>query len=265
MGFEQLMAQLWKIDVVTKIAPEKVPYAGSTERVYKLNDKETYNKDVRGDQSKDNPITGTNKFEWDVPPYTVFERLDEGRNQTPAGIPSFKDYQEKTESEKGGEEMTNTELLECIKANLMQRGIFGFISLHKLLVRQGNTRTRLITKDNLNHCLCKMGVSLTEKNFNKLFKLFDMSNTNEIDFEEFIRTLVGEMNLSRIGFVEKVFYKLDKDHDGFLDIRDIVLGYDPSSHSDVISKKKMPKEIVALFLDSVEAHLSIIVTLFYNE
>ena len=50
MGFEQLMAQLWKIDVVTKIAPEKVPYAGSTEKAGKLKDIETYNKDLQCNQ-----------------------------------------------------------------------------------------------------------------------------------------------------------------------------------------------------------------------
>jgi len=245
---------------LVKSSPEKEPYAGSSEKVYEYSGKKTYSKDIYGVNRKEaNPIVGSNKFEWDVPPYTVFERLEEGKNQAAAGMPSFKDYKSKKGETDDKEEMSNTELLDYIKVALMSQGVFGFTFFHKLLIRGRNDKTQNITKDGLNDCLRSIGIILNEGNFNKLFKLFDTSNTNEIDYEEFYRTLIGEMNLSRIDFIEKVFHKLDKDKNGFIDTRDIALGYNPNTHPDVVSKKKMPKEILALFLDSLESHLSIIV------
>lgn len=260
--FHQLLSSLWKIDAA-KPSPAKEPYAGSSERVYEYSGKKTYNKDIHGvDRKETNPIIGSNKFEWDVPPYTVFERLEEGKKLVPAGVPSFKDY--KSKEREGGEEMSNTELLEHVKAVLMSQGVFGFIFFHKLLIKGGNEKTKIIPKDKLNECLQNMGINLDEKSFDKLVKLFDMSNTNEVDYEEFYRTLVGELSLSRADFVEKVFRRLDKDGNGLVDARDVVLAYNPTTHPDVVSKKKMPKEILALFLDSFEAHLSIIVNQVYN-
>ncbi len=65
------MAQLWKTDVPVKVAPEKQPYAGSAQKVAQFSGKEAYEKDIYGSMKNDeHPLKGTNKFEWDAPPYT---------------------------------------------------------------------------------------------------------------------------------------------------------------------------------------------------
>ena len=69
--FEQLMTQLWKIDALPKPSAENLPYAGSAQKVYQLSGKDTYVKDIHGTMvNEEHPMKGSNKFEWEAPPYT---------------------------------------------------------------------------------------------------------------------------------------------------------------------------------------------------
>jgi hypothetical protein len=69
--FEQHMSQLWKIDALPKLAIEKQPYAGSSQKVFELSGKDTYTKDLHGTMNnEEHPMKGSNKFEWEAPPYS---------------------------------------------------------------------------------------------------------------------------------------------------------------------------------------------------
>eukprot|EP01022_Parablepharisma_sp_SALTPOND_P020275 TRINITY_DN3640_c0_g1_i1.p1 TRINITY_DN3640_c0_g1~~TRINITY_DN3640_c0_g1_i1.p1 ORF type:complete len:827 (+),score=88.35 TRINITY_DN3640_c0_g1_i1:1816-4296(+) len=261
-SFEQLLSQLWKIDLTPKAGLEQSPYAGSSQKVYEVSGKEAYQKDIYGSmKNEEHPLKGSNKFEWDVPPYTVFEKVEEEKLQPAAGAPSFKEYKKREEDITDQEDMSNTELLDFVKENLKVKGVSGFIGLNKLLRRADRTKTGNISKDSLEDCLKQTGIKLSTRNRDKLFKLFDTTNSGQISHQEFFSTIVGEMSPSRTSLVEKAFHKLDRDKNGFIDTPDIVSAYNPSKHPDVVSKKKSPKQILAQFLDSLEAHLAMIVLL----
>ena len=65
------MIQLWKVETLPKTSPEKLPYAGSQQAVFELSSKAAYVKDIHGSMdNQEHPMKGSNKFEWDAPPYT---------------------------------------------------------------------------------------------------------------------------------------------------------------------------------------------------
>mmetsp|Transcript_32508 Transcript_32508/g.31754 ORF Transcript_32508/g.31754 Transcript_32508/m.31754 type:complete len:127 (+) Transcript_32508:1418-1798(+) len=97
-------------------------------------------------------------------------------------------------------------------------------------------------------------VGIEDKDIDNLFKAFDLNGNGDIDFDEFIRVVVGPMNQFRTQLVQKAYKKIDYNEDGVLDINDIKGRYDASKHPDVKSKKKTEEEVLKEFLETFEMH-----------
>ena len=52
------------------------------------------------------------------------------------------------------------------------------------------------------------------KKIEKVFKEFDTNRSGEIDYDEFLRGIMGEMNDRRKRIVKQVFNKFDKNGNG---------------------------------------------------
>jgi len=86
--------------------------------------------------------------------------------------------------------------------------------------------------------------------------LFDRNGDGTIDYDEFLRGVIGEMNDFRKTLAMKAFSIMDIDKSGILDINDIRQKYNAKMHPDVIAKKRTEDEILYDFLDTFEAHHS---------
>jgi Ca2+-binding EF-hand superfamily protein len=53
------------------------------------------------------------------------------------------------------------------------------------------------------------GVKIDAKDIATLFKIFDVDGNNEVDFNEFIRGVVGPMNQMRTNICIKAFKQID--------------------------------------------------------
>lgn len=105
----------------------------------------------------------------------------------------------------------------------------------------------------------ELRIGLQSNDIQKLFKAFDINNDNEISYPEFLKIICGDMNEFRKQLVDRVYDKLDRNHDGTVTIDDIKDVYNASKHPDVMTKRKTENEILAEFLDTFEQHYSIIV------
>ena len=99
-------------------------------------------------------------------------------------------------------------------------------------------------------------MSLTDAEVKKLFDIFDKDHSGQIDYDEFLSGIVGEMNDFRVAIVKKAFDKLDKNHNGVIELDDIRGTYSARKHPDVLSGKKTEDEVLAEFLDTFEYHFS---------
>lgn len=51
--------------------------------------------------------------------------------------------------------------------------------------------------------------------------MFDLNGDGEVDYNELMRCVVGEMNPMRKDIVKKAFKKLDKDASGIVELSDL--------------------------------------------
>ena len=84
-----------------------------------------------------------------------------------------------------------------------------------------------------------------------------MDGSGTIDYEEFVRTVVGEMNDLRKNIVKKAFNKFDKNGNGVIEVDDLIDIYNARMHPDVRSGKKTEEEVFGDFIDNFENHFAI--------
>lgn len=92
------------------------------------------------------------------------------------------------------------------------------------------------------------GISLTEEEAQRVLSHFDIDRNGTISFDEFLRTIRGDLSDYRIGWIKKAYQKLDVNGDGTVKLDDIAKLYDVSKHPDVLSRKKEPKEVYLDFM-----------------
>ena len=93
---------------------------------------------------------------------------------------------------------------------------------------------------------------LDDKQLKMVFGNFDSENIGEIDYDEFIRTLRGEMNEFRQNLVQNVFDKLDIKKSGEISFKELNNKYNAKNHPDVISGKISEEEALKEFIDTFQ-------------
>mgnify|MGYP002630129556 CR=1 FL=1 len=82
----------------------------------------------------------------------------------------------------------------------------------------------------------------------------DIDHDGELNYEEFTRAIVGEMNPRRKAAVQKAFAKMDINKKCIIEISDIKQLYNAKKHPDVLMGRREELEILYEFLDTFEAH-----------
>lgn len=67
--------------------------------------------------------------------------------------------------------------------------------------------------------MSELRIDIPEIDIKNVFKAFDLNNNGVIEYDEFVKVLIGPMNKYRTGFVEKAFDKLDITQQGLLDVK----------------------------------------------
>ena len=57
-------------------------------------------------------------------------------------------------------------------------------------------------------------IQVTPEEAHFLFSIFDINQDGTISYDEFLRTVVGEMSLARLELVKKAYQKLDRNGSG---------------------------------------------------
>ena len=96
------------------------------------------------------------------------------------------------------------------------------------------------------------GVSVDPKDIDGLFKAFDTNRDGRINYNEFVRAIVGPMNPFRTQIAIRAFKSLDYNGDASIRIDDISKRYNASFHPDVKSGKRTEEEVLSEFLETFE-------------
>lgn len=105
--------------------------------------------------------------------------------------------------------------------------------------------------------VCDFRIQMSPEEARTLFDLFDINGDGNVDYDELMRSVIGEMNAFRKGMVKKAFDKIDANKNGILELDDIKAFYNAKLHPDVKSRKKTEDEVLSEFLDTFELHHSL--------
>lgn len=105
--------------------------------------------------------------------------------------------------------------------------------------------------------VCDFRIQISPEEARKLFDLFDLNGDDSVDYNELMRSVIGEMNPHRKTFVKKAFDKLDDNKNGLIELDDIKKFYNAKLHPEVKARTKTEDEVLGEFIDTFELHHSL--------
>ena len=144
------------------------------------------------------------------------------------------------------------EILNLMKEKLNERGVQGICSIARnfRIIDENNSQT--IDFNEFKQVCNMYNFGLDDPQLKIIFNNFDLENTGEIDYDEFIRTIRGEMNEFRQNLVQKVFDKLDNKKTGEISFKELNNKYNARNHPDLISGKINEEEALKEFVDTFQ-------------
>ena len=148
------------------------------------------------------------------------------------------------------------EVVQKVRNKLKERGARGFVGFRRVFSIADDNRSLTLDRNEFSKVFRDYRLDVTPEEMNVLFNTFDTNNDGSVNFDEFLRHVVGELNPFREQFVRQAFQKLDRDGSGVINKYDVTGVFDPSQHPDVREGKKTPEEVLSDFLDTFEIHYS---------
>ena len=149
-------------------------------------------------------------------------------------------------------------VIEKLRKVIARRGTRGIMSIRREFMIADNDNNKTIDINEFRKFCHNYRIPLEEKEIQVLFKELDINRNGKIDYEEFLRGVVGEMNDRRRKIVLQVFKLFDKNQNGVIEMDDIRDNYNAKSHPEVQSGKKNEEEVLAEFLDTFEYQFSLL-------
>lgn len=112
------------------------------------------------------------------------------------------------------------------------RGFTAILDIKKTFRGLDVSGDGMLQGPELRRGLADMGITLSDADFDGIFKYFDKSGDGSVSLQEFATCLRGSMSEARVQIVKEVFAKLDATGDGVVKTDDLKQFYDLSKHPD---------------------------------
>ena len=150
------------------------------------------------------------------------------------------------------------EIIEKLKNIIAKRGSRGIMSIRREFMIGDNDNSKKVTMDTFKKFCHDYRIGLDENDIKILFAELDLNKNGVIDYQEFIKAVIGDMNDRRKNIVIQAFNSLDKKGNGVIELDEIREAYNAKMHPDVMSGKKTEEEALAEFLDTFEYQFSLL-------
>jgi EF hand len=78
-----------------------------------------------------------------------------------------------------------------------------------------------------------------------------------VSIEEFVKTLLGEINSYRLNIIKQAFATIDTNKNGEIDFEEVKARFDPTRHPDVVNGTRSVDDVRFEFLDMFSTHHNI--------
>uniref|UniRef100_V9KGL5 Calcyphosin-2 n=1 Tax=Callorhinchus milii TaxID=7868 RepID=V9KGL5_CALMI len=139
-----------------------------------------------------------------------------------------------------------------LKEKLKKRGVRTMTGLQKFCQRCDKSGDGFLQKMELKQALNEFHLELPEKDFESVWLILDQDCQGQVDYHQFIRGVLGEMNEYRKWFVRKAYMKLDPNKSGTVSMIDISKFYSARKHPKVLSGEISEQKVQSAFLDTLQ-------------
>ena len=149
-------------------------------------------------------------------------------------------------------------IIEKLRKIISKRGTRGIMSIRREFMIADNDNNKTVDINEFRKFCHDYRIPINDNEIQVLFSELDVNRNGKIDYEEFLRGVIGEMNERRKKIVLQAFKVFDKNQNGVVEMDDIRENYNAKLHPDVQSGKKNEEEVLAEFLDTFEYQFSLL-------
>ncbi|KAM5253463.1 calcyphosin-2 isoform 2-T2 [Hipposideros larvatus] len=164
----------------------------------------------------------------------------------------FVEHEDDISRQEANDRLVFKAIQDELKEQLHKRGVRILTGLGKHFQQMDQEGNGLLDKADFKQALKVFHLEVSEKNFESSWLILNDSGNGKVDYGEFKRAVIGEMNEYRKSFVRKAFMKLDFNKTGSVPITDIRKCYCAKKHPQVISGHFTEEQIKSSFLETLK-------------
>lgn len=157
-------------------------------------------------------------------------------------------------SEEVRQKLHNSKIMDKFRTIILKRGGTGILGLARQFKIFDDNNSKTLDLPELTKAIRDFQVDLSPSEIKILFNIIDADGCGEIQYDEFLREIRGDMNSKRRSLVDQAFRKLDNDKSGVIDFEEIKSIYNCKKHPDVLQGKKTEKEVFLDFMKTFQIH-----------
>ena len=149
---------------------------------------------------------------------------------------------------------SNTDPIYRLRNMLISRGPKSLFVIEKMLSMYDTSHTGKIDYKTFEKIITIYRLSLTSDEILQIFKVFDKNNTGQINYDEFIMTLIGQISPRRDYLIKSIFNVVSNGKNE-LSINDLKKNYNSSRDPEWVARKKTREQVIADFIELLEIFL----------
>ena len=185
-----------------------------------------------------------------------FRNRDFNTTQIPLGIGQKENKKINIESDLIKKK--SKEIIEKLRNIISRRGSRGIMSIRREFMIADNENNKTVNINAFKKFCHDYRIGLNDDEINTLFMELDSDKKGNINYQEFLKCIIEEMNERRKRIILQAFKSLDKKGKGAIELDDIREAYNAKMHPDVLSGKITEEEALAEFLDTFEYQFSLL-------
>ncbi|XP_053777346.1 calcyphosin-2 [Desmodus rotundus] len=162
------------------------------------------------------------------------------------------EHEDATSRQEANDRLVFKAIQDGLKKQLHNKGVRILTGLGKYFQQLDKEGNGLLDKSDFKQALKVFHLQVSEKDFESSWLILSDNGSGKVDYGEFKRAIVGEMNEYRKSFVRKAFMKLDFNKTGSVPIMNIRKCYCAKKHPQVISGHSTEEEIKLSFLETLK-------------
>lgn len=140
------------------------------------------------------------------------------------------------------------DLIKDIKNKILVRSAFGIRGLARIFKAMDENGNRKLDCDDFRWGLMDYGVNVSKEEAAEILNHFDKNGDGQVNFDEFLVTLRGDLNQTRTEVIRRAYDKLDVTKDGRVTLDDIAKLYTVASQPEVANGSKSEHEVYMEFM-----------------